>query len=255
MSVLDRLFQLCRIDVQHGGGVLPMSAPALKRALLGTVVALLVSTPLGSAWAQFDPDFNHLECYSIKAAQRFIKRLVTVETQFGVQTNVEVLKPIRLCLPAHKTGPGQDPLTPTPVPHFLCYTVKAKTLFPTDVTLTDQFGTLRERTKKPQLLCTPVVKVVTSPTTTSSTTTTSTSSTTTTSSPCQNFMGTGCYWQETISGNSCFVPSTAGFPSDIPSCKDLDSCSPNGGDASGGGCYRWADCSLCPTIYPNPTWP
>jgi hypothetical protein len=159
----------------------------MKRGLLGTVVALLVSTPLGSAWAQFDPDFNHLECYSIKAAQRFIKRFVTVETQFGVQTNVEVLKPIRLCLPAHKTGPGQDPLTPTPVPHFLCYQVKAKTLFPTDVTLTDQFGTLRERTKKPQLLCTPVVKVVTSPTTTSSTTTTSTSSTTSTTITCGEF--------------------------------------------------------------------
>jgi len=130
----------------------------MKRGLLGTVVALLVSISLGSAWAQFDSDFNHLECYSIKAAQPFERRTVTVETQFGVHTAVEVLKPIRLCLPAHKTGPGADPLTPTPVPHFLCYKVKTKTRFPTDVTLTDQFGTLRERTKKPQLLCTPAVK-------------------------------------------------------------------------------------------------
>jgi hypothetical protein len=135
----------------------------MKRGLLGTVIALLVSMPLGLAWAQFDPAFNHLECYSIKAAQPFERRTVTVETQFGVHTAVEVKKPIRLCLPADKTGPGADPLPPTAVPHFLCYKVKTKTRFPADVKLTDQFGTLRERTKKPQLLCNPVVKVVASP--------------------------------------------------------------------------------------------
>jgi hypothetical protein len=74
-------------------------------------------------------------------------------------------------------------------------------------------------------------------------------------SPCQNFTGTGCYWMENQSGNFCWVPSPSGFPSDVATCQNLDSCSPNGGGASGGGCYRWADCSLCSTIYPNPTWP
>ena len=135
----------------------------MTRGLVGTVVALLVSVPLGGARAQFDPDFNHLECYSIKAAQPFTSRTVTVETQFGVHTAVEVKKPIRLCLPADKTGPGVDPLPPTAVPHFLCYKVKTRVRFPADVKLTDQFGRLRERTKKPQFLCTPVVKVVASP--------------------------------------------------------------------------------------------
>src|SRR5262245_30204260 len=110
MSVLDQLFQLYRIAVQHVDGVLRMSARGgdhvfthaspmlgspsgaflpMKRGLLGTVVALLVSTPLGPAWAQFDPAFNHLECYSIKAAQPFERRTVTVETQFGIHTAVE----------------------------------------------------------------------------------------------------------------------------------------------------------------------
>ncbi|XYH95026.1 hypothetical protein ACMHYB_45580 [Sorangium sp. So ce1128] len=74
-------------------------------------------------------------------------------------------------------------------------------------------------------------------------------------SVCQNFTGTGCYWQENTSGNFCWVPSPFGFPSTVEDCKALDSCSPNGGGLSGGGCYRWADCSLCSTIYPNPTWP
>jgi hypothetical protein len=72
---------------------------------------------------------------------------------------------------------------------------------------------------------------------------------------CENFTGTGCYWMENTSGNFCWVYSPSGFPSDVAHCQDLDSCSPNGGHSSGGGCYRWADCSLCSTIYPNPTWP
>lgn len=135
----------------------------MRRRLVSTVVGLLLSVPLGAAYAQFDPDFNHLECYSIKASQKFVRRTVSVETQFGVHTAVEVKKPHRLCLPADKTGPGADPLAPTAVHHFLCYKVKTAIRFPADVRLTDQFGTIRERTKKPQLLCTPVVKVVASP--------------------------------------------------------------------------------------------
>ena len=125
-----------------------------------TVAALLLTA--GAARAQFDPAFNHLECYSIKPASgpRFTQQVVTVETQFGVHTAVVVRKPHRLCLPAKKTGGGVDPLPPTAVPHFLCYKVKFRFREKHDVRLTDQFGTIRERTSKPQFLCTPVVKTV-----------------------------------------------------------------------------------------------
>jgi hypothetical protein len=124
------------------------------------IVAALLLAPIGAARAQFDPAFNHLECYSIKAAQRFERRTVDVETQFGVHTAVVVKKPHRLCLPAKKTGGGVDPLPPTAVPHFLCYKVKVRFGVKQNVRLTDQFGTIRERTSKPQLLCTPVLKTV-----------------------------------------------------------------------------------------------
>jgi len=126
------------------------------------VMAALVLIPLGVARAQFDPAFNHLECYGIKPApgQHFDRRTVDVETQFGTHTAVIVKKPHRLCLPAKKTGGGVDPLPPTAVPHFLCYKVKFRFREKHDVRLTDQFGTIRERTSKPQLLCTPVVKTV-----------------------------------------------------------------------------------------------
>ena len=126
------------------------------------VTVALVLTWTANAGAQFDPSFNHLECFSIKpaAGQTFERRTVDVETQFGVHTGVIVKKPPRLCLPAKKTGGGVDPLAPTAVPHFLCYKVKFRFPTKTNVRLTDQFGTIREKTSKPQLLCTPVVKTV-----------------------------------------------------------------------------------------------
>ncbi len=125
------------------------------------IVAVLLLVPFGGARAQFDPAFNHLECYSIKpTGQRFVSQTVDVETQFGTHTAVIVKKPHRLCLPAKKTGGGVDPLPPTAVPHFLCYKVKFRFREKHDVRLTDQFGTIRERTSKPQFLCTPVVKTV-----------------------------------------------------------------------------------------------
>jgi hypothetical protein len=131
------------------------------RCRLVLTAALLLGT-ISPARAQFDPAFNHLECFSIKPApgQTFERRTVDVETQFGVHTGVIVKKPHRLCLPAKKTGGGVDPLAPTAVPHFLCYKVKFRFREKTNVRLTDQFGTIREKTSKPQLLCTPVVKTV-----------------------------------------------------------------------------------------------
>lgn len=47
-----------------------------------------------------------------------------------------------------------------------------------------------------------------------------------------------CYWMSNTPGNP-WVPSPMPAP-DQAACKRLDSCSPDGGKASGGGCYVWA---------------
>lgn len=47
-----------------------------------------------------------------------------------------------------------------------------------------------------------------------------------------------CYWMSNTAGNP-WVPSPSPAP-DEAACKRLDSCSPDGGKASGGGCYKWA---------------
>jgi len=61
---------------------------------------------------------------------------------------------------------------------------------------------------------------------------------------CEVISGEGCYWMEAKAPN-CWVKS----PSPVPNraaCMRLDSCSPEGGKASGGGCYKWADASNGP---------
>lgn len=47
-----------------------------------------------------------------------------------------------------------------------------------------------------------------------------------------------CYWMSNTPGNP-WVASPSPAP-DEAACKRLDSCSPDGGKASGGGCYVWA---------------
>jgi hypothetical protein len=73
---------------------------------------------------------------------------------------------------------------------------------------------------------------------------------------CEDFIATGCFVQENISGYGCWVPPQS-FPelTEVEQCQSLDSCARNGGGPSDGSCYKWADCALCPPIYPNPNWP
>lgn len=63
-------------------------------------------------------------------------------------------------------------------------------------------------------------------------------------SSCTEVSGTQCYWMENQTGNYCWVASVIFSAPTIGDCYALDSC--NGGlGQSGGGCYKWADCSGC----------
>src|SRR5207247_5073425 len=115
-----------------------MTSTTITRALL--LFGLVAGLP-GPTAAQFDSEHNHLECYGIKAprGQKFLRRVVDVETQFGTQRQVEVMKPVLLCAPARKTGGGSDPIDRSPLPHFTCYRVRTQFLDRAEQ-LADQFG-------------------------------------------------------------------------------------------------------------------
>ena len=59
---------------------------------------------------------------------------------------------------------------------------------------------------------------------------------------CEPYTFSGCYWMENHSGAYCWVPSP--YSADPERCFQLDSCD-GGLGHSGGGCYKWADCSDC----------
>jgi hypothetical protein len=128
------------------------------------VAALLAS--LGPpARGQFDPAFNHLFCYGIHElpGEVFAPVAVDVETQLGVERQVNVVRPALLCAPARKTGGSVDPLPPTAVPHFTCYRPKRDERRGVTVELTDQFGTGLYTITSRRLLCAPAVKMLGSP--------------------------------------------------------------------------------------------
>jgi hypothetical protein len=180
-------------------------------------VALLCGLLLaGSASAQFDPQHSHLQCYQIRG--KAITQRVITDDQFG-RSLVVKLSPTLLCLPTQKsccapstagvcipTTCPTGPIQPTPVPHFKCYKVAARTCLDAACTklagfkngsivvnLEDQFGFEGNiRVNRPQLLCAPVEKTVITPTTTTTSTTT-----TTTLQPCKAPDTTG------LCGGSC----------------------------------------------------
>lgn len=61
---------------------------------------------------------------------------------------------------------------------------------------------------------------------------------------CTPYQGKQCYWMENTSGSFCWVPASSVGVTSFQACYEADSC--DGGLAlSGGGCYKWADCSDC----------
>lgn len=59
---------------------------------------------------------------------------------------------------------------------------------------------------------------------------------------CTPYLGEQCYWMENTSGSYCWVPAT--WVGSFQDCYRMDSCDGGLGE-SGGGCYKWAQCSGC----------
>lgn len=133
----------------------------MKVAWIAAAALLLLAAPVRAQPAVL----NHLFCYGIHElpGEVFTPTTVTVETQLGVETNVDVKRPAMLCAPADKRGGGVDPLPPTPVPHFTCYRPKRGEPRRVSVQLTDQFGSGIYTITSRRMLCTPTVKELGSP--------------------------------------------------------------------------------------------
>lgn len=106
----------------------------------------------------------HLVCYATTG--KAVDKLVAVQNQFGSQ-RLQVLKPVRLCLPTRKrlilSQPTTLPRIRVRIDHFQCYAVEAKTPIRTvtrvtHVTLKDQFVKERVQLGKPYQICAPVRK-------------------------------------------------------------------------------------------------
>jgi hypothetical protein len=251
---------------QTGGESMSITRPAT--AAIALCGGLLLAAPVS---AQFDPLYSHLQCYQIRG--KTIRKSVITDDQFG-RSLVVKLSPTLLCLPTQKsccqpsttgavcvpTTCPTGPIQPTPVPHFKCYKVAARTCvdpacttlsgFKNDsfvVNLEDQFGLESNiRVGRPQLLCAPVEKTVVNPTTT--TTTSSSSTTTTTLQPCKAPDSAG------LCGGSC-PPQTICLATGPASCDCVPIEKRCIGDPAAGACG-----GLCPSVtqtcgQPSPTAP
>jgi hypothetical protein len=125
--------------------------------LLGMAVALavLVFPDGGARPAAAQPLEPHYKCYSPTVPGTPLGVTVDLETQFGVQDDVEVGAALELCTPALKNGEGnlED------WPELRCYDIVAGHDPPDQVHLTTQFGEERNvAVGQAERVCVPALK-------------------------------------------------------------------------------------------------
>lgn len=124
-------------------------------------VAVGLSTRLClAALKNGEGDLNapNVECFAI--AEPLPDRVVNLQTQFGIQTNVPVGAPNELCVPANIAIAPELPSTILPVaPHYECYGVTGTSPAFPPVTLETQLGVEQSVSVGPPThLCLPSIK-------------------------------------------------------------------------------------------------
>lgn len=128
---------------------------------LSVTVAHAGSGQGGGGGTGFDLSFL---CYVIQGANQ--TRVVELNDQFQIQTNVRVETARLLCMPVIgrliNERPDLDPL-PADADHYKCYTISnTRQPLPVPVVqLTDQFGLETVGVNSPALLCMPAAKETT----------------------------------------------------------------------------------------------
>ncbi len=148
------------------------------------LLAALVQVSLPAA-ARAQVLHDHLKCYKIKDATKFIAtaRLSALQSEFGVEDCQLKGKARLLCAPVNKVvtsfddrSKGQFGQLSFAGPELsldrICYKLKCPVTVIDPLEVTDQFGTRKVGKFKAVLLCTPAQKGALPTTTTSSTTTT-----------------------------------------------------------------------------------
>jgi hypothetical protein len=140
-------------QAQAGPGILELNPQRLDIAL---VIKTLSVPCLGAAAPR------HYQCFELKP-RRFAAPVVTLVDQFGTSTAL-LRAPDRICNPTNKND--EDPAAPTDPNHLVAYEVRdADTPYlpVQNVTVTNQFGTLRVDVKRLIRLLVPAAKSLTAP--------------------------------------------------------------------------------------------
>jgi cysteine-rich repeat protein len=129
---------------------------ALGEVVVDVVKPQWLLLPSGSSGTPTDPD--HFTCYKVKrsrGAAKFVKQTgVGIDTPYET-TTVDVLKPLRLCVPTNVDGgaPGAE----SHPDELLCYRIRGSKLAATSVALQNDLGAGTYELRKRLELCLPTV--------------------------------------------------------------------------------------------------
>jgi len=138
--------------------------PWMVQSQTANIASLLIAytgtadSGVGLAFDNFSPSpiSDHFKCYKAKdlKSPKFEKIKdpgISLNDQFGDESDVDVIKPFFVCNPADKDGLGVNDANA----HLCCYKIKAQKLSKPRprVEISDQFGMLQLEAIKPQILC------------------------------------------------------------------------------------------------------
>jgi hypothetical protein len=103
---------------------------------------------------------DHFQCYEVKPKTFATVTGVSVQDQFGQHTE-SVRLAHRLCAPANKNN--GDPTAPTHPEHLLGHKVSGAAVKVANMSVTNQFGTIKLDIVKPDLLLVPTLKTLALP--------------------------------------------------------------------------------------------
>jgi hypothetical protein len=103
---------------------------------------------------------DHFMCYETKPTKFPVMPAIPVEDQFGAHSEI-IRFPHRLCAPADKRDEFPD--APTHPDHLIGHIVTGKSVREPNLTIVNQFGTIKLDTIRPDLLLVPTLKTLAPP--------------------------------------------------------------------------------------------
>ena len=150
----DNCIRLSRLPVRNHCSRHPVKKEVYMRPLR-LLIPLIMLLPLTACNGV--KRLDHFECYAVEGEVP-TQAPLTLKDQFRTKDNVRLVQLQYFCNPVTKIVAGKERQAAQDEDHLACYRLQPEEKFSADVSVRNQFGESRLRTKTSEMLCVPTHK-------------------------------------------------------------------------------------------------